>query len=253
MIPRDRRQHADRFMQRICHRMAKIDRDRATNLARTFCENVNDKAQALAGVALAIVETNEERQEAVRLLNEAFTLLEDANRSDHDMWNGLTMACTTAAGLLPIVERVDPTLLIPCIWRTLVMRPALRPEGDPREQIPLIADLRVAAMIARYDRRVARQILDSFIQTDLPRFADMNEYESFTMETLMQAATYISPYQATSLIGQISEQSNGRMTWRDQARLIVAGILSRPSGELRWKRLERTFLHILPLDQDEVY
>ena len=97
-------------------------------------------------------------------------MLEKVAGGNQDQWDGLSMACTAAAGLLPIVEQVDPRRVQECLWRTLAMRPPLR-SGDVRDGIPLIAGTRVAAMVACYDREIACQILDGFIDTDLPKLA----------------------------------------------------------------------------------
>ena len=80
------------------------------------------------------------------------------------------MACTVAAGLLPIVEQVDASLVPENLWRTLAMRPPWR-GGDTSRRIPLIAGSRVAAMVARYDRDAARQILDGLAETELAKLA----------------------------------------------------------------------------------
>ena len=58
--------------------------------------------------------------------------------SGNDDWDGLGMACTAAAGLLPIIEQVDARLLPEYLMRTLALRPPI-PGPNGRDGISDIA------------------------------------------------------------------------------------------------------------------
>ena len=73
-----------------------------------------------------------------------------------------------AAGLLPVVEEIDPTLVGECLWRTVsfrLHRPAdaflvwLEPESN---------DEVLAAFVARYDRPLARALSPTVEKTVVP-------------------------------------------------------------------------------------
>ena len=95
----------DNYTQRVCYRMAAVDLKRATTLA-TGMKNYRQKTRALGAMALAMARTGDHTT-ANRLLDEAFAVLDAAVASDQDDWDGLGMACTAGAGLLPIIEQVE--------------------------------------------------------------------------------------------------------------------------------------------------
>ena len=170
--------------------------------------NYRYKARALGAMALALATTKKDRAGATALLAEAFELLERTAGGKDDMWDGLAMACTVAASLLPIVEQVDPTLVREYLWRTLALRPAWR-SGDARDEIPLIAGTRVAAMVARYDREAARQILDVLLAAERAKASSAKESEaSYYLEALAKATAFVAPPHAVLLLVRLPESSN---------------------------------------------
>ena len=94
----------DTYAQRVCYRMVTLDPERALRLAREITD-YNDKARALGAMAMALAQSGKDRATAEALLDEAFGGLEKVASGNQDQWNGLSMACTAAAGLLPIVEQ----------------------------------------------------------------------------------------------------------------------------------------------------
>jgi hypothetical protein len=150
----------DDYTQRVCYRMAFVDPGRALALAGGM-ENYRHKARALGAIALALTKTRKDPASASRLLDDAFAVLDGAVLADKDDWDGLGMACTAAAGLLPIIEQVDASRLPEFLWRVLALRPPI-PGPHGRDGIADTAAARVAAMAARYDRAIARQVLDGF-------------------------------------------------------------------------------------------
>jgi len=253
MMMRDGWPHfRDVYTQRVCYRMVTVDPDRAMKLARGMTD-YGCKARALGAMALALAQSRKDRVKAAALLNEALGMLEQVAAGNQDLWNGLSMACTAAAGLLPIVEQVDPSLVRECLWRTLAMRPPLR-SGDSREGIPLIAGSRVAAMVACYDREIARQILDGFIETELPKLAGGGggRETSFLLESLLRSAAFIAPYHTGSLIGQLTGPGESSdHSPRNLGRLAFAGVLATPPGKERQRLLERSFLNLWTIDSEE--
>ena len=136
----------DDFTQKVCYRMVTVDRKRAQALAAGM-KNHRHRARALGAMALALEKTKGDHETAIRLLDEAFQMLDQAVEARKDDWDGLGMACTAAAGLLPIVEQVDARRLSEFIWRTLALRPPI-PGPNGRDGISDIANARVAAMIS---------------------------------------------------------------------------------------------------------
>jgi beta-lactamase regulating signal transducer with metallopeptidase domain/protocatechuate 3,4-dioxygenase beta subunit len=241
----------DMYIQRVCHRMVTVDRERALNLARTTMTNYRYKARALGAMGLALAKSGD-RTAATRLVAESFEVLERVAGGDQDQWDGLNMACTVAAGLLPIVEQIDPSLVREYLWRTLAMRPPLRPR-DERDGIALIAGSRVAAMVARYDRELARQMLDGLVASDLAKLASGGGRDTaFEVSSLLRAGAFIAPMQTGALLARLPDTSDGSTpSLRDQGRLEVARVLAVPAGVERWKLLERSFLHAWPIDSEE--
>ncbi len=139
----------DDYTQRVCYRMARVDLKRAEALADGM-KDQRLKARALGAMALALTKTKGDHVTANRLLDQGFAVLDAAVDSDKDNWNGLGMACTAAAGLLPIVEQVDAQRIPEFIWRTLALRPPLRPRIPGPDGIADHAAARVAAMVGRY-------------------------------------------------------------------------------------------------------
>ncbi len=96
----------DNYTQRVCYRMAGVDLERARKLASGM-KDYRHKARALGAMALMLVKARQDQAAPSRLLDAAFAMLDEAVASHQDDWNGLGMACTAAAGLLPIIEQVD--------------------------------------------------------------------------------------------------------------------------------------------------
>ncbi|HEX7377913.1 MAG TPA: hypothetical protein VF278_12410, partial [Pirellulales bacterium] len=134
-------------------RMATADAERAARLARSYVDPC-ELAFALGNVAYALAA--KDRKAAVDLLDEAYGLLDHADES------GVTRtlfrdAAITAAALLPVAEKIDPALVEGYFWRSLSLRQPWPTLGD----MPILREIRVAelaALIARYDRSVARDL-----------------------------------------------------------------------------------------------
>jgi hypothetical protein len=241
----------DMCVHRVCYRMVTVDRERAFNLARGLTTDPRYKARALAAMALALARVGD-HDAAKGLLAEAFGVLERLAGGQGDHWDGLSMACTVAAALLPIVEEVDPALVRECLWRALAMRPALRSATSP-DWIELVPGVRIAALVARYDRGIARQMLDRLIETELPKLASGGGRDTADgARSLVRAAAFISPFEAGGILSRLPDSADAPgPSLRDQARVEVARVLAVPSGEERSKLLEWRILNTWPYDSED--
>jgi tetratricopeptide (TPR) repeat protein len=240
----------DEYTQKVCYRMVTVDRARALALAAGM-KNHRYKARALAAMALALEKTKGDHDSAVRLLDEAFQVLEQAVEARKDDWDGLGMACTAAAGLLPIVEQVDARRISEFIWRTLALRPPI-PGPNGRDGISDIADARVAVMLARYDRSIAQQLLNAFAGRALAYRIGLENWASmFSDDGVFEAAASVDPARAAAMIDSLPEPSGHSVQeLKNRARVTVATILARPADE-RWHYVERRMLHLWPVDSEE--
>jgi len=177
----------------VCVRMAGVDLPRARRLVlRISGRSLRAHAYALMAVAVRTSQPDE----AVRLLHQAFDFEEvppegiaGLGQSMHGLFGGRTdtPSCahytygsdgrrvlnfddekcnraTVAAALLPLVERVNPELLDEFLWKAISLRePPPWPDvqygyGHDRIKAPAEADMPLAALLARYDRRAADNI-----------------------------------------------------------------------------------------------
>jgi hypothetical protein len=186
------------------------------------------------------------------LVGEAFEVLDQAVASRKDDWDGLGMACTAAAGLLPIVEQVDAQQLSESLWRMLALRPPI-PGPNGRAGISDIANARVAAMAARYDRKVGRQVLQGFADRALALRIGLDDWGSMFRagEDVFESAALVDPARAAAMIDSLPESSGlSTQELKNRARLSVARILARPEDQ-RSVYVDRNLLHAWPLDSEE--
>ncbi len=141
----------------VLHRMAPTDAQRAARLAGSYSSALV-QSYALGVVAHALAATN--RQTAERLLQESYATLERAQQRGEIDSRSQFGAAGVAAALLPIVERVDPSRVEECLWRSLALRSARPARGDPSGDYEHRTAL-LAALVARYDRHAARSLLES--------------------------------------------------------------------------------------------
>ncbi len=237
----------DDYAQRVCYRMAAVDFDRARALAGRM-KDYRAKARALGVMALAL---KADRAVAVGLVREAFAMLERAVDEGQDMWNGLGAAGAAAAGLLPIVEQVDPRLVPEALGRTLALRPPLR-GSDTRDAIAALSDAQVAAAVARYDHVAARAVLDACAGDLLTQILGATDSDSgFYVGLLFDAAAFVDPDRAVALLDRLPEPADPAMSRpRNNARLRIARVLA-DAGDERWAFIESRLLHVWRVDSEE--
>ncbi|HJT32698.1 MAG TPA: hypothetical protein VJ783_11710, partial [Pirellulales bacterium] len=140
----------------LCFRLTAIDRARAERLARDESFGPT-RMRGLGGVALALSQTDAKagRQLLASVVRDELPRLPSGEAEIPR----LEAPPITAAWLLPIAERIDPELARECFWRSLALR---RPRSG-REDFDDLGeepDTELAKMLARYDREVARALLE---------------------------------------------------------------------------------------------
>jgi protocatechuate 3,4-dioxygenase beta subunit len=179
---------------KVCYRMAGVDLDRARRVALGIGDPYL-RAHALGVMAQAPGRSNRDRAAALRLLDEAFTLLRQLAESDETRFAGQHTAAVVAAALLPVAERLAPDRLPEFFWRSISFLP---PRFDSFESDDGgYASACLALLLARYDRTVARRIAEPVAA----RVRDMT-VGPFGLEfrTLFAAAAAIDPRWAVTLL-----------------------------------------------------
>jgi protocatechuate 3,4-dioxygenase beta subunit len=202
------------FAVRLCHRMAPADLPRARRLAATSRDPCH-VARAYAVMAQALAKT--QPAEALKLLDEAYALLAKRPAAGH--------IAVMAGMLLPAAEQIDPALVPEFFWRTLSFCPPLRSTNGyvfHGEQSSLGS---VALTLARYDRGIARSLLEQAVQPiDGPSGRSSRFY----------AAALIDPAWAVAMIEQLSPDKG-----QEETRLAVANFLL-CEGEAVWRYVHRS-------------
>jgi hypothetical protein len=136
-----------RVTLRTCQNMARADVSRARRIALAL-EDSSSRASGLIFAASGL--PSSEREAARDLVRRA---LEEIDQGDV----GADRSVTTLPALLPLVEAVDPGLVPELYWRAVA---DLAPDDDPRSESGRGDPPRAALLLARYDRNVARALLD---------------------------------------------------------------------------------------------
>jgi hypothetical protein len=128
------------------------------------------------------------------------------------------------AGTLALVEQVDPALVPEVFWRSVAARP---PIGDPRKTYDY-PSLRIAPLLARYDREVAAILLRPIL-AEPERTADPGSRAA----SAFTAWALIDPRGAAARLAAIgpSPKADADSNW---AITDVAECLAR-TGPARWK------------------
>ncbi len=225
----------------VCRVMALSDRARARRLIDTIQETSNgtavlrEKARAFGAMAQALA--NRDKPAARHLLDEAFTALDQYATSGGARFNGMDSAATLAARLLPVAERIDPGIVPEFFWRTLSLRPPRAASIDDYTASSTVrATAILAALLARYDRDTAVQLLEPTLAGLLGLAADEKRYDAReAAQTLIVAATLVDPDRLVALIDRLPDPpdlTTDRV--KNAARLLVAHWLSL-RGPARWE------------------
>jgi hypothetical protein len=226
----------EQYTVRVVFRMAAVDLPRARRLARSLTDQ-GLRSYALGMMALGLAEAG--KASAKELLESAFESLERPTQSDPAKRLSLFHIAPIAAVLLPVAERIDPNLVDECVWRSLAMR---RPSGsDPvGNGSEAQSDVQLAMMLARYDRVLARSLIEPLTQQNGPA----GPYISSRQGELYAAAAAIEPKWAVALVDALPDDAELKIHEpKNSARLAVAIVLGRV-GEQRYRKLQGGYLYL---------
>lgn len=237
---RDPRQRDD-AAARVCYRMTAADPARARRIAQGITAP-HRRAYALGMIASALAKTN--KSEAAELLEEAYTIVAELVDSGYDPGRDVLYPQAVAVALLPTVEAVDPDLLPEYFWRAVSLRGNVTfgresrvlggygAGGRMRYSDPVLA-----AFAARYDRGVARLLLEG--PGDETLAAGVDNDPDFYFAPL----AILDPEGAVRLADSLAEATASQRRRKREAWQDVLGILTRPGGERwQWIRQRQTYL-----------
>ena len=229
---------------RVAGRMVVNDPDRARRLVDAI-EDPAERASALAMMARALAKSDPKA--AVARVDEVFDLMLRLSAEGRDRFHHHRGSCNTALGLLPVAEGLDPELLRRSFWKTVALRPPRPAGGDPDGRYEATV-AQMALGLARYDRAVARQILEPVMR----RARSLNDADRTSRgHTLFAAAAAIDPAWAVALIETLPDDPPGAdVRPKALARLTVADILAH-GGKERWEQIDRTYLWLRTDSQDD--
>jgi len=210
----------------VCGRMATVDLARARRIAEA-ANDLDDAARAKALMAQVLAKS--QPAVAAELLRQSFADLQAAAESQ-------TRLASRAAGLLPVAEQIDPSLVDELLWRAISLR-LLAPE-DPQEAfefdypgVPHVAglereDVLLAALVARYDAAAAQAVFAAAWSRIPPRCRAM----------AADTAAMVDPQQAVAALDVAS-------AWVDRAQMaIVLAIELAAEDANSWKSLQTSAL-----------
>ncbi len=233
----------DRYTVRVVYRMAPLDLPRARRLALSVSDDCL-KGYALGMMALRLAETG--KDSAREVLESAFESLERSAQSSQAEPTGIYNIAPVAAVLLPVAERIDVKLVDEYVWRSLAMRPPNpgepRPNGGSAQ-----ADLQLAMVLARYDRAIARSLIEPLAEKNGPDRAFFS-----SQGELYAAAAAIDPKWAVALVEALPDDPELKIQEpKNSARLAVATVLGR-AGDARDRKLQYSYLHLWVPDVEDI-
>lgn len=232
----------DQYAVRVVYRMARADIGRARRLAGAI-QDTSLRGYGLGMAALGLAEADK-RADAAVLLDEAFAVLERASEAVEGQTSRVYSPAAVAAVLIPVAERTDPQLVPGSFWRALSFRTP-KTSGPPEFDPGIITDVQLAVMLARYDRAVARFLLDPLVGPDAPASV------RFVARGLpYAAAAIIDPRWAIGLVDALPDNADLKAEPKNAARLAVAKVLSR-RGVDRWRSLTYRHLHLWVPDVED--
>ncbi len=188
---------------------------------------------------------------AARLIDDAYKGLEDLAPIGQPLpaYDPLVVA----AGLLPIVEQVEPEQLAEYLGRTLALRPATGDQTDPGEVAAVRSTAMLAMMVARYDRQLAARLLEPELR-EIGAHSIRAGMSDFATTNVLSALALIDPQQAIERIEALPPDPGAGTnpnTTQNRARLGVATILALHGAD-RWRHLYENFLNLWTPDQRDL-
>jgi hypothetical protein len=207
---------------RVCRNMAPVDQPRAQRIALALDEA---KLRAAGLIVIAHALPSSERAAARGLVRRAFEELDRDEGPDPRPYAAARFKC---AALMPLVEAIDPALVGELFWRSLTAMPSAK---DPRIGsfgFSVDHDLRLALLLARYDREVASVVFDMLVGA--------NSLADEMSPIGLSALAAIDPRRAIAIVEAMPEPKNLDARGRDAMRPVLAEALGRDTQE-EWQRL----------------
>ncbi|HEX5446138.1 MAG TPA: carboxypeptidase regulatory-like domain-containing protein [Pirellulales bacterium] len=204
-----------------CYRLTLVDRA----LAEPIAANADEAIVRIRAKGAIILALNETQPAEARGLLAALVREELPQLPTDDGWLlPQQSAPAIAAWLLPVAERVDPALCDELFWRSLALR-LPRSGRDSLNDRADRANIELAKLLSRYDRDVARTLLE-------PLAANASARGTVAGHAVFLAAVHIDPRWAKSLLdtGADSTSSPGLA---DRLRFYFVSCLGIPLPD-RW-------------------
>lgn len=229
---------AERWSARVSHAMARTDSARARRLIESHTRG-NERAFALGRMALALAET--EPALGRELLAEAWRVLESLPRGSSRDVGELLRAPHVAATLLPAAEAIDPALVREHLCRALALRhPRPFVERPGYDLLVAKSDAQLALLVARYDRALARELLEPVVATVAAR--GLEERDVRDWRALFAAVALADPDWVAPVADRLGQQD---------VRATAAEVLSRPP-EGRWSFIEDEYLNLWVVGKEDL-
>ena len=225
----------DHYAVRVVYRMAPLDLARARRLA----ESISDPSLKGFGLGMMALRLTEVGKDAAHdVLESAYESLESSSRMSQENSNSIYHPGSIAGVLLPVAERVDPGLVDEYLWRSLAMRPPIPWETNPSGR-SAYADVLLAMMLARYDRPIARSIVEP-----IARGTGQAPVYFSRQGELYAAAAVIDPKWAAAIVEALPDDPDLKLqSPKNSARIAVATVLGR-AGNRRFRKLQQSFLNL---------
>jgi Carboxypeptidase regulatory-like domain len=202
-----------RALPGLCHALAPVDPALARQLiAKARGEDPCLPPYALGMMALAI--STRDKPTATAWVREAFDRLSKVGSVGSPSPGASRDPAAVAAALLPVAERIDPKLVPEMFWRAVSLR-ASQPDAGAR------SDALLALLLGRYDRDVARTIIE-------PIAAGALASGESDLVPLLTVSAVLDPSLAIRLVESLPEDPD--LTFhhpRNEARLALAAALAR--------------------------
>ena len=157
----DDRYRLDEWLAPNCWRMAAVDPVRARKLVDRMASPYL-KAHALGLMARS--RSASDRSQARLWLDEAFETLDGIIAAGEERLSGRHNAAMIAGALIEAAEQIDPRLVPEYFWRAVACR---RSHSAAEQDHVQFATASLALFLARYDRGVARRLVEPIIDVQL--------------------------------------------------------------------------------------
>ena len=233
----------DHYAVRVVYRMARVDLARTRRLAGAVADS-GLRGFGLGMAALGLAETD--KKAAAALLAEALDTLEQAAQPGGSRPPSRYQPAATATVLMSVAERVDPALVPETFWRVLSFR-APKPVDIKPFDAGVTTDNRLALMLARYDRAVARALLAPYVGPEAPNGVGFDD-----RGLAFVAAAVIDPAWGVALVEALPDDPDLKLhSTKNAARLAVAAALVR-RGEARWRCFQYRYLNLWVPDIEDI-